>query len=322
MSEPPASRQYTSGGSNITSRPTAAKARRADPPSDPPSDRRAAGGSSRKLDNNSESNRSSGSRSSQRQVPAAIVATTSVNAVQSSPSPASPSSRTSTQRKPKEPPIEPTKRGLPVSPPGQHGPSYKAQIHSGGSILKIEGKKVTSSISQPIISDSALKAMEEARDQQQQQKQKQAEAVDEIVFDPKPPASFISATTNRSNGTNRTSKTSNRNISKKQLPSSSSSKRIVHDVDESIIQVSTPSNIPIPKSGTTGGGTPQTEPAPKVPSEYNKNKSSLSSNHRQSNNSNQNGNTRNTNINTQQEILEAWEFDTTPTAKSSCCVIT
>ena len=316
MSEPPASSDFVSRTNNINARQrllpvtsSSSSHRRADPPSDPPDSRRLP------LSSNPNARRSTGSSSRGLSTPNARVTGTTTNVI---PSP------TSVRRPTIEPPtISPSSltgnTSISAASVSSALPTFKGQV-SGGSILKIEGKKVITS--PPLLSDQVKKAMEEARQQQKRENNESALASPTI-----PSASML------------TDKVSNRKATKNlpskkvpiteqqppppQLGSSGSNKskdlntgRKGYNVDDtkSITLMESPPPVTpkeevkaVPPVQNSNG-----EPAPKIPSFYQKKKAIVANNH---------NNDPATTTRSSRKLEETWEFDTNTRSNSSCCII-
>ena len=311
MSEPPASSDFTSRNSNSNSNSrsnhsnhnsstrrissgatnSSSSHRRADPPSDPPDSRRQLSSSQPNVSRNTKSSRG--------------VATPTARASSSNVLPSSPSV--------KRPTIEPPPKGVSPQTPSKKRdapptinasvssalPTFKGQV-SGGSILRIEGKKVATSAT--VHSEQVKKAMEDARRQQ-------------VRDNNEPPPSESIVTNKISNLTGaKHGSIKNPIVEQSPQPKNStkylSSKNNVYDIDEA--KSVTLMEPPSPATNEVKPN-PKAELAPKIPSQYEKKKKSV--------------HTPPTALlattSSPRKLEETWEFDTAPTNAStgSCCII-
>jgi hypothetical protein len=194
-------------------------------------------------------------------------------------------------------------------------PTFKGQV-SGGSILKIEGKKVMTT-GPPVLSDQVKKAMEEARQQHIRENNEAHSGFPTI-----PSESILTDVVSNRKSTKHQHNPTRRVPLIEQPPSqpnkTNSSKNLnlktkTYDVDEakSVTLMDSPS--PTSNEEVVKVAPPlntKTEVAPKIPSDYQKKKPIV--NHPAV-----------TTSTSQKKLEETWEFDTaaTNTSNSSCCVI-
>ena len=290
MSEPPASSDFTSRRHNDvntgrskqhSSSSSSSQRQRADPPSDPPDSRHT---TSRRL------------------------VTADPTVVRVSPS--------SLNRPTVTPPLS-KRRDAPALQSASTSsssalPTFKGQV-SGGSILKIEGRKVA--MEPPVLSEQVKKAMEEARQQQQRE-----HSVPSILTDKHSNRTSTSASATKKNAKpivnpppplQEQQRSSQKNLN--------TAKPKIFDLDDAksvtLVEPLKPEINRIPPVPHN----PATELAPTIPAQYQKKKATTAEVNKPH---------PHTASSSSQRLEDTWEFDTTSSSKkhntseSSCCTIT
>ena len=291
MSEPPASSDFTSRRHNDvntgrskqhSSSSSSSQRQRADPPSDPPDSRHT---TSRRL------------------------VTAEPTVVRVSPS--------SLNRPTVAPPLSkrrdaPALQSASTSSSSSALPTFKGQV-SGGSILKIEGRKVA--MEPPVLSEQVKKAMEEARQQQQRE-----HSVPSILTDKHSNRTSTSASATKKNAKpivnpppplQEQQRSSQKNLN--------AAKPKIFDLDDAksvtLMEPLKPAINRIPPVPHN----PATELAPTIPAQYQKKKATTAEVNKPH---------PHTASSSSQRLEDTWEFDTTSSSKkhntsdSSCCTIT